>query len=437
MIIDVLPFFTHLNYLLAMPTAMILLGVAIYLTLSLKFIQFTSIPRFFALIVDGVKTQRSSKNKNAISPFSALFTAMSTSLGMGTIVGPSIAILMGGPGALFWLIFYAICASVIKFAEVTFAVQFRKRTDEGLILGGPMAYLSKVSPFLERWYAYATIILFAGWSGVQSNVLAETLAQESIPEWITGFILAFLVFIMLNGGAQRIGALSSKLVPCMTSLYLIACFLVLYINRSRLISSFSLMFQYAFSPSPFFGAFAGATAFAALRAGVYKGAYITESGMGTAAIPHSMADVERPTDQGILAMISVFADTFLCLLSGLLVLSTDVWHTDLISNTLIYKVFQISMPLFGKPILLLTLILFVSSTVIGNSFNGRQSFASITHYRWLIAYYAFICLVIFVGAISDVPLVWTIIDLLTPLVAIPNVLSILFLSTTHRQFLQR
>lgn len=434
---DLLTFFTILNYRFAIPTSFILFGTALYLTLSLKFIQIRAFPRFFSLIFDGIKTQKKSKDKNAITPIAALFTAMSTSLGIGTIIGPSVAIVMGGPGSLFWLTVYCCFASVIKFAEVTFAVHFRDRTKEGLILGGPMEYLTKVRSWLGHWYACATVILFAGWSSVQSNVIAEMLAQEYVPEWLTGIIVASLVFIMLNGGAKRVGAFSSKVVPFMSVLYLFASFSILYLNRFALGNACSLIFNNIFSPAPAFGGFLGASIFSAFRSGIYKGAYITESGTGTAAIPHSMADVERPSDQGVLAMISVFADTFLCLLSGLLVLTTDVWHISYLSNILIYKSFVQTMPLFGKPILIVTITLFALSTIIGNSFNGRQSFASLTQYKYLMVYYFFICIAIFFGAVSNVPLVWTIIEVLLPFVVIPNVLSILYLATKYRNILNR
>lgn len=432
---DLLTFFTGLNYRLAIPTSFLLLGTAVYLTLSLKFIQFRSFPRFFSLLFDGVKTQQKNNDKNAMSPIAAMFTAMSTSLGIGTIIGPSVAIVMGGPGALFWLVFYSIAASVIKFAEVTYAVHFRDRTNEGLILGGPMEYLTKVQPWLGHWYAYATVILFAGWTSVQANVIAETLAQEFLPEWLTGIILAGLVFIMLNGGAKRVGAFSSRIVPFMSVIYLLASFTILYYNRFVLPDAFYLIFNNVFSPAPAFGGFLGASIFSAFRSGIYKGAYITESGVGTAAIPHSMANVARPSDQGVLAMVSVFADTFLCLLSGILVLTTDVWQIGYLSNILIYKTFVQTMPLIGKPILIVTVTLFALSTIIGNSFNGRQSFASITQYKFLMVYYVFICCAIFFGAVSNVPLVWTIIEVLMPFVVIPNVLSILYLTKKYRHIL--
>jgi alanine or glycine:cation symporter, AGCS family len=433
---NLLQFFKALNYQLAIPTSLILFGVALYLTVRLKCIQLTSWPRFFYLITHGVRSQHKDPRMKTINPFHALFNAMSTSLGVGTIVSPSVAILMGGPSALFWLVFYSLCGSVTKFAEVTFAVKFRQETDDGLILGGPMQYLNKVHRFLGYWYAAATIFLFASWSGLQSNVLAETLAQEYVPEWVTGILTAALVFVMLQGGAKRIGEFNSKLVPIMSFLYITAGIIILFIQRDALANVFHTIFANIFTPSSAVGGFIGSSTFIAIRAGVYKGAYITESGMGTAAIPHSLANVEKPTDQGILAMISVFADTALCLLSGLLVLTTDFWRIDYISNLLMYKVFDQSLPIIGRPLVVITIILFAIGTIIGNSFNGRQSFAALTKYKGLNYYYFFVCTVVFFGAVSDVPLVWEIIEVLMPLVAIPNVLSLLYLSIRYKDVLK-
>lgn len=425
-----------LNYQFSLPASYILLGIAVYFTIRFKFIQIRALPYFFKLIHDGIKHRKSTKYINAINPFHALFTAMSTSLGMGTIVGPSVAIIMGGPGALLWLVIYSICGSVTKYAEVTFAIHFRQKTKDGSILGGPMQYLNKVHRALGSWYAHATVILFSGWSGLQSNVLAETLAQEGIPEWITGIGLAILVFIMLSGGAKRIGEFNSKLVPIMSVLYVSVSFYILFSDLSALKHALQMMVYYAFSPTPIIGGFVGASIVSALRSGVYKGAYITESGMGTAAIPHSMANVERATDQGILAMTSVYADTFFCLLSGLLVLTTNVWQIDHVSNILMYKVFDSRLPHFGKPLLVSTICMFAFGTMVGNSFNGRQSYASITRYQHMIWYYFFVCTIIFLGSISRVPLAWATIDLLLPLVAIPNVLSLLYLSIKYPEVIK-
>ena len=374
--------------------------------------------------------------KNAIPPLYALFTAMSTSIGMGTIVGPSIAILTGGPGALFWLLIYIFIGSIIKFVEVTFSVHLRSSTPDGRILGGPMQYLKFVNPWLASWYTGASIILFAGWSGLQANVLGELLHEEGIPLWLTGIVLALIIFFLLRGGAERVGKFNSRLVPIMCVLYLSVIMLILLLNSDKLISALLLIGRSIFGMPALIG---GALAFpflATFQAGMYKGAFITEAGMGTAAIPHAFAQVNHPTDQGSLAMTSMYIDMLLCALSGLVILITNSWHTSTINNTIMYHIFSDYLPFFGKPFLLLSLALFVLGTALGNSYNGRQSFASITGYRWLLAYNIFICFVISLGSIIEVPLAWTIMDCLLPLVAIPHIIGLIILSIKYAALFQ-
>ncbi|MGE0009746.1 MAG: alanine/glycine:cation symporter family protein [Candidatus Babeliales bacterium] len=430
---NLLSLIDYIAYVLAVPAAFILLGAALFLTVKLNFLQLRGLPRFWHLLRNGL-TERS--DRAGINPFYALFNAMSTSIGMGTIVGPSIAIAVGGPGALFWLVFYAFVASVTKFAEVTFAVHFRSQQPDGKIVGGPMQYLQKVYPWLGWWYTFATVFLFSCWSGLQTNVLADVLAQESIPTWVTGATLAILVFILLQGGAKRIGEFNSKLVPAMFFIYVSSSLIILINNWSATLDALSLVLKYSFAPLPALGGFLGATFYSAVRSGVYKGAFITESGMGTSSIPHAMADVAHPSDQGILAMVSACVDMLLCTLSGLLVLISGLWQKGTLDNTMMYQVFNQYIPVLGRPLLVAAICMFVIGTVIGNSFNGRQSFATITQFKYVNAYVIFVCLIIFVGSLIAVPLAWAIADVILPLVAVPNVLGLLYLAHKYAHVLE-
>lgn len=409
----------------------ILFCTAVILTIVTRCVQLRSLPHFFTLITKGIASS-TQKQTNSVHPALALFTAMSTSMGMGTIVSPSIAIVTGGPGALFWLIAYALLGSVIKFVEVVCGIRFRTTTKTGQILGGPMQYLHKISPYLGRWYAYATVFLFTCWSALQSNVLAETLHHEHVPVWITGITLAILVLIMLHGGAQRIGEFNSKLVPVMFVVYVASALYIILTNIHAAHSAIMLMFHHVLYPAPIVGGFIGASIWWAFQSGIHKGALITESGVGTASIPHSMANTQKPTDQAILAMTSVWADSFLCLLSGILVLLSGVWKEGVISNTMVYKTFIQFIPHWGRLILITCITMFVTGTIVGNSFNGRQSYAALTKYKHLYSYYAFVCGAIFLGAITDVPVIWSITDSLLPLVALPHVAGLLYLFFNYR-----
>jgi AGCS family alanine or glycine:cation symporter len=428
---DFLTLFTKINYYLDVPFTLLFLGVGIFLTVYTKFPQLWAFKYFMRLIQRGpIQTERAGKTINA---FHALFAAMATSIGIGNVVGPSLAIVIGGPGALFWLLLYAFFGSVTKLSEVCCALFFRTTMADGSVVGGPAQYLAIIHPWLAHWYGLSTIILFAGWSGIQGKALSEILAQHGIAQWFTGLALAALVFIVLQGGAQRVGALASKAVPFMFTLYVVCGLYILLRDMPALLKALSLVVQHSIQPCAAIGGFMGATIFATIRQGTYKGVFITESGMGTASIMHALSQARRPLDQGILAMYSVAADAFLCLLSGLLVIVSGQWLTGNVSNTLVFEVFKTSLPYVGPVVFFVCIILFITTTAIGNSFNGGQSFASFTNHRWLTAYYVGVCLVIFLSSLAEVPLVWAIMDFVVPFVALPNLIGVVWLALKHRE----
>ncbi len=431
---DLLLSLNHINLLMGIPCAFLFLAVSIFLTIRLGFPQFFAFNYFFSFIMTGLK--RNSENLKTIDAFHALFTSMATSIGIGTIVGPSLALVIGGPGALFWLLVYNFFGSVTKLVEATFAVAYRKKTAAGRILGGPAEYLKAVHPLLAYWYGFATIFLFAGWSGIQSKALAEIGAQRGVPEWITGFLLALTIFFILLGGAQRVGNVASKLVPLMFVLYVTFSLWILCSNVTAVFDAFVLIASHIFVPAASVGGFLGASVYTALKEGVFKAVFITEAGMGTSSIAHAMSDVKRPIDQGILAMYSMSADSFLCLLSGLLILTSGVWKQGIFSNTLVLQVFEKNLPVVGPFFFIVSVILFIATTALGNSFNGGQSFATFTDYRWIRSYYAFAAVIIFVSALIDVPLVWAVMDFVLPLVAIPNLIGIVILTLRHPELLR-
>lgn len=428
--LSVFSFCARLDEFLAFPALVLCFGVGIFLSIKTRFIQFRAFPRFIHLITHGVKGHHS-KSEKEVNPLQALFASMATTIGMGNIVGPSVAIISGGPGALFWLAIYPVIGSVIKFAEVSFAVSMRTKLPNGNILGGPTQYLKRASWYLAKWYGILTLILFAGWSGQQANTLANVFACESVPHWVTGSVVAILLFIVLKGGIARIGALASKLVPLMFVLYVGFTGTILLSNPSVLVDAIRLVFAHACNPCAALGGFVGASVFAAMRFGVHRSIYITESGLGTSSIAHAMSDVDKPQDQAILAMFSVIADTILSILSGLLILVSGAWVKGEFSNVLVYEVFKSYSPGLGKWVLLVSITLFVVTTIIGNSFNASQSFASFTGYRGMIPYYVFLSVIVFWGALAQVSLVWKMMDVVQVLVAIPHLLGLLFLSITY------
>ncbi|MBM18307.1 MAG: hypothetical protein CL947_04540 [Epsilonproteobacteria bacterium] len=412
------------------PAALLFLSAGILLSCITNFPQLRKLKQFFKIISS---KDINISNKNTITPLQALFTAMSTSLGMGTIVAPPLAIAIGGPGALFWIVVYSFFASVTKFAEVTFAVKFKRYAQDGTIIGGPTAYLWQIHPYLADWYGFLTILLFSSWTALQAKSMAATYEHYAVPEYVTGFIMALFVFFMLTGGAKRIGEFSSKLVPFMCTIYFILCSFIVVSDLTTLQNACISIITHAFSPTAPIGAFAGATILSTMRQGIFKSAFITEAGVGTAAIPHALADTDKPTNQGILAMYSIVGDTFFCIMSGLVTLVSGVWKLGKLSNDLPLLAFKAMLPTIGPIAYTIAVTLFIIGTAVGNSLNGSKSFAFFTNNQFMKAYYAFVSICIFCGAVFEAPTLWNVSDLILPMIAIPNIIGVLVLSLRYRK----
>jgi AGCS family alanine or glycine:cation symporter len=428
---DVLATLSLIKNSLDMPVTTLFFIVGIILTCKTKFIQLRALPRFIDLIKKGVVRKEVTNNKGdvkTIDTFHALFTAMSTTIGIGNLVGPTVAIFAGGPGAMFWLLLYIFLGSVTKFTEVVFAMVTRVKTDNGHIIGGPMQYLKHVSHFFANWFMYVMAFLFIGWTMVQSNTLAEMYAHEGVPEWATGLALAAITFYVLMGGAKRVGEFAAKLVPIMFFFYISFAILILLQDITALQNALFKISQCIFSPAAPVGGFVGAGVMQAIKCGLYRGVFITEAGLGTSSIAHAMADTESPVDQGVLAMFSMAADALLALISGLIVLVTGVWEHGVFRSTMIYEAFKVGAPALGQFVLIVSISLFVITTIIGNSFNGRQTFASITNFKYVNWYVWVTVVMTFVGSMLHVEMAWVIMDILISLVAIPNLIGIIILA---------
>lgn len=440
---NLVSFFAWLNNdILAFPTTILFLGTSIFFTLRLGLLQIRAFAHFIRLITHNMRrttVQSDPQHPESISSFNALFTAMATSIGTGTVVAPAVAIIGGGPGALFWLIVYLFFASATKFVEATFAVATRESSGpNNKLVGGPMQYLRLVHPYLARWYGGIMLLLyFFGWQTVQSNTLANMLAQEGVPQWVVGLILAFFVFTVLQGGARRIGAVASKLVPVMFCLYVGCALFILLSDTAQLKAAIMLVYAAVISPCAMLSGLSSGLMLHAVRAGVYNGIFISEAGLGTSSIAHAMADTHRPYDQGVLAMYSTIADIALSIISGLLVLISDAWMYSDARATIVYDVFKAYAPFGGEVVLLASISLFVLTTVMGNAFNGMQIFATFTQFHGMRWYIAAVSGVVFLGALMPIPLVWEMMNTLLALAAIPNVIGLLVLSVTHTSTLQR
>lgn len=427
--------FSRLDTLLAMPALCLFFFTGIYLTYKTRFAQLRNFSRFLTIITHKDQRLEVDRNAKTIHPLQALCAAMATTIGMGNVVGPSVAIMIGGPGALFWLAIYSFFGSVIKFAETMFSITFRKKLEDGTILAGPTQYLTKVHSLLGTLYAAFTIFLFAGWSGLQTNTLASICALEGINLKTTGVVVAIVVFLVIIGGIKRVGALASRAVPIMFVLYFVGVFAILCKDLGALVNALKLVIKYAFKPHAAVGGFTGATVFMALKNGVQRNIYITEAGLGTSSIAHGMSDTGVPRNQAILAMYSIIADTFVSCCSGLLVLVTGVWVAGGINNTLVYELFKNNVPVWGKWIPLVCVLLFAITTIIGNSFNALQSFSYFARSRFTVTFSLFLAAVIFAGSLMYVPLIWKLMDVIMILVAIIHLVGLCLLSIKYNYLL--
>lgn len=433
-------FFIQLSEFIPLAISIFVLLGTIILTIKTNFIQFRTIPQMFKFFLNkNLKNKTDGKNLETIEARKALFTAMSTSIGIGNIVAPIIAIKLGGPGALLGFILVTLFGGAATFAEVTFALKFRKKNPDGTISGGPMQYLKEVLPsILVLTYACATFVTLIVWSGNQSNALADLLEPYNIPKYLTGILLAIAISYILIGGIKRVGNLSAKLVPLMFILYSGSTLWIILRNAYKLPEVFYLIFKSAFTPQALIGGTVGYGIQSAFRWGLAKGFFTNESGLGMASIPHSMAETHSPVNQGILSIIAVYTNGFLCLLSGLTVLVTETWKDpDLgIGINILVKSFRMYFPSIGIFILIFSAFLFALGTIVGNSYNGGQCFLYVTKNRWLNNYNILIALIIFWGAISNVEALARITDFFLVPVAIPNIIGIVMLAFKRSDILK-
>jgi AGCS family alanine or glycine:cation symporter len=421
------------NEVLIIPSILIFSFCAIYFTFKNKFSQFIQWKKFFKIIKNEFKKEN---NKNdlldeTVNSLKALFISMATTIGIGNIVSPSIAIILGGPGALFWLILYIILGSSIKYNEVLLAIKTRKNIN-GKIVGGPMQYLGLISDYLSKWYSLIISILILSWSALQGNTLSAILNNEGIEEYKTGLVLSLFILIILNGGLKRISKFANIMVPFMCAGYMIFSFIILFKNKADILDSLILIIKSAFCLKSATGGICSIGFLNMFRVGIYRGIFITESGLGTSSISHSSSNNESAEDQATIAMFSAYIDAFLSLLSGLIFITNKFSIEYSVRSTIIYEIFKLNSPLLGKIIFTICVILFSLTTIIGNSFNGRQAFSSLTNSKYIKIYTLLTIISIYIGSISKLDVIWEAVDIILTLVSIPNLFGLLYLTKRNK-----
>ena len=408
----------------------LLLGTGIFLTIGLRGMTITRIPYAFKQLFKG----RKGSGEGEISPFNALMTALSSTVGTGNIAGVATAIGIGGPGALFWMWCTALVGMATKYAEAVLAVNYRETDAAGKKVGGPMYYIK--NGLGKRWKPLAFLFaLFGALAGfglantVQSNTVSQVLFNNfQIPTIASGLIMAFLVALVLLGGIQRIAQVAGKLVPLMTVIYLVSTLLILLMNLTEIPAALVFIVDSAFNGTAATGGFAGATVLLALRMGVSRGIFSNESGLGSAPIALAAAATNSPVRQGTIAMLGTFIDTLIiCTMTGLVLIVTDVWSSDLQGAAMTLQVFDSSLP-FGGDILSLCIALFAFTTMLGWSYYGERCAQFLLGPKVVLPFRVLWVVGIFLGTQMSLGLVWKMSDALNGMMAIPNLIALLLLS---------
>ncbi len=410
-----------------------LLGIGFYLTFGLRLITLIKIPSSFANLFDR-ENNNSSSVSGEISPFKALMTALAATVGTGNIAGVATAIFLGGPGAIFWMWMTALFGMATKYSEALLAVHYREKNSKGNFVGGPMYYIK--NGLGEKWqwlgFCFAFLAIFAGLGAgntVQSNSIADVLYSNlKVPHWLTGVIILLLVAAVLIGGVKRIANVAGRLVPIMIIAYLTSTLIILINNFDKIPDALSLIFLDAFSGTAAAGGFAGATVMAAIRFGVARGIFSNEAGLGSAPIAHAAAKTNDPVKQGRIGMLGTFIDTILvCTMTALVIILTGAWTSGENGATLTATAFSSALP-FGNYIVMISLIIFAFTTILGWSYYGERCTEFIFGQKSIIPFRIIWCAAIPIGAVTGLEIIWLIADIMNALMAIPNLIALFLLS---------
>ncbi|HAQ49960.1 MAG TPA: sodium:alanine symporter family protein [Gammaproteobacteria bacterium] len=410
-----------------------ILGTGLFLMIGLRFMPLIKLFQSVKMLWQGRREK--AHQEGDISAFNALMTSLSATIGTGNIVGVATAIVLGGPGALFWMWMTALVGMATKYAEVLLAVHYREEDAKGNKVGGPMYYIKNGLGPKYKWLAvlfaaFGTLAGFGIGNTIQSNSVAQVFEAEfGIAVEVTGVIVALLVGLVLIGGIKRIAIIAGKLVPMMAIAYVMASILILIVHRDQIADTFELIFYHAFTPIAATGGFAGAAVWAAIHYGVARGIFSNEAGLGSAPIAHAAAKTNNPVRQGSIAVVGTFIDTLIiCTLTGLVIIITGAWTSGENGAPLASFAFESALPGIGGYIIAVAQSIFALTTLLGWSVYGERCIAYLFGVKAIIPFRLLWILVIPIGAILDLGLIWLIADILNLLMAIPNLIALLLLS---------
>ena len=417
----------------------LLVATGIFFTVRLGFIQLRKFGEGMRRLFGGFSMKGARAGKEGMSSFQALTTAIAAQVGTGNITGCATALYSGGPGAIFWMWLSAFFGMATIYSEAVLAQRFRTTDADGHVTGGPLYYIraafrGKFGKFLSGFFAIA-IILALGFMGnmVQSNSIGDAFHTAfGIPKLVVGVVVAVIAAFIFLGGVRRIASFTEKIVPIMAFFYIVGCIVILCINHETLLSALRSIFVCAFDPQAVFGGALGLSVREAMRYGVARGLFSNEAGMGSTPHAHAMAKVEKPQDQGIIAMMGVFIDTFVVLtLTALVIISSGMLQPvngPLQGTALAQAAFNAAFGSFGNAFVAICMLFFAFSTIIGWYFFGEVNVKALFGKGAAKLYAVIVVVFIVVGSTLKVDLVWSLSDMFNGLMVLPNLIGLLALS---------
>lgn len=407
----------------------LLLGTHIFLTIRLRF------PQRYIWKAIRLSIKKDKGSRGDVSQFGALATSLAATIGTGNIVGVATAVALGGPGAVLWCWLTGLFGIATKYAEGLLAIKYRVKDKDGKYKGGPMYALERGLGWKKMAIFFAACTAIASFgigSTVQANAIA-TLSQQTygISPILMGIIIAFFTGLVVIGGIKSIARVCSMLVPFMALFYIFGCIYILIINGAYVWPAIKLIVESAFSEKAAGGGFAGSTIMLAARYGIARGLFSNESGLGSAPIVAAAAQTRNPVRQALVSSSGTFWDTIvICALTGIVIVSSILAYPDIDHNdgaTLTNMAFS-KIPYIGAPILTFGLLTFAFSTILGWELYGERAIDYFNRKPYRYYYRVIYIFSVFAGSTMQLAIVWNLADCMNALMAIPNLLSLLFLS---------
>jgi len=414
------------GFVWGLPLIIFLVGTGIFLTIRISFFSFRMLPYSLKMLFK----REDAKSEGDISHFQAVMTALAATVGTGNVVGVATAVVLGGPGAVFWMWMTALVGMATKYSEGILGVKYRQKNSKGEMSGGPMYYLEH--GLGQKWLGvlFAFFAVFAAIFGIGNMIQANAASDVAldvfnVPTWITGVIMAVLVGSVLLGGVKSIGRTAGILVPFMIAFYLIAGIAIMILQIDQVPAALGLIFTDAFTGN----AVAGGALGTVIRMGVARGLFSNEAGLGTGGIAAAAAKTDVPARQALISMTQVFIDTIVvCSITGITLVMADMYASGTDGAALTAQSFEAFLPGIGNYVVAITLLVFIFSTILGWGYFGEKCFTYLVGSKFTMVYRVIFVLAIIPGATMSLSTVWNLGDIFNALMAVPNLIGLVLLS---------